>query len=237
MFIPYGESVAVDCSAIALPEAEIKWKFPLDSEYKEMPLKIESFKFSDEGLYMCHLSNGLPTDSVRRVTLRGVAQSAPKLSKTDIRYLNVTEGDSVNLICHCEMCEPLQDFMWLHEQFNGNNQTNLSPGDYNSDKLSNRVDYSLRIESASVNDSGKYTCYMKNDFGSDTYSVELNVKIAPKIRNDGTYHMCSINQQVNSVSLHASDSNQTISSRVYDCSASDMQSTDISIVVIGKPNR
>lgn len=238
IFIPYGESVAVNCSAVALPQAQLKWKLPSDVDFKvfEMPLQIESFTFSDEGLYMCELSNGITPAAMRRVTLRGVARDAPNITKTDIRYLNVTEGDSVNLMCHCEMCEPLLDYMWLHENAIGKNQTNLSTTDYNSDEFANRIDYSWKIESVSVNDSGKYICYMKNDFGSDTHSLELNVKIPPKIdgiRNDASYHMCSIDQQVNLVLFDASDSIVTYPSRVYNCSASDMHSIDTTIVLLG----
>lgn len=242
IFIPYGESVAVNCSAVALPQAQLKWKFPSDMEFKvfETPLQIESFTFYDEGLYVCELNNGIAPAAVRRVTLRGVARDAPKLAKTDIEYLNVTEGDSVNLMCHCERCEPLRNFSWLYEPSKGKNKTYLSPGDCKSDEFANRIDYSKRIESVSVNDIGIYTCFVENDFGSDTLSIELHVKIPPKInqiRNDETYHLCSVNQEVNLVSIDANASSLTLPSQVYDCRSSDMHSNSTSIVLIGKFNR
>lgn len=239
MFIPYGESVDVNCTGVASPLAQVKWKFPMDTEFNifETPLQIQSFKFSDEGLYECELSNGVEPAALRRVTLRGEAKNAPNISKPGIKYLNITEGDNLNLMCHCEMCEPLQDFMWLHEYSDGKNETNLSMSDYNSDKFSNRIDYSLKIESVSVEDSGKYTCYLKNAFGSDTYSIELNVKIPPKIdkiEDKDMYHKCSVNQQANLVLFDAKDSTRTVPSHVYDCSGTDAHVADTNIVLLGK---
>lgn len=227
MFVTYGEKLIINCTSIALPKAQIKWKLPTAMEFQtiETTLRLESFKFSDEGLYECEHSNDIEPPAIRKVRVRGEANNWPNISKPDTKYINVCEGDDVNLLCHCEMCEPLEVLMWIHENQNHQNETNNSIEDIKSDELTNQIDYPWKIENVSVNSSGTYTCYMKNAFGFDTYSIELNVKKQPKLKKnleENTYRKCTVNKVVYSVQVKTVNGNLTFPSHVYDCSPNDM---------------
>lgn len=231
MYIPYGESIVVNCTAFALPSPQIKWKVPHATMFETFvnPLQIESFQFSDEGVYECNLDNGIEPIAVRKVTLKGQANSPPNISKIAINQLNVTEGDDINLICHCEMCEPLQMLTWNQKD----NSTQM-----HSDDSINRIDFTLNIKNISIDDNGTYTCQMFNEFGNDTFSIDINVKQAPKIENipeTNSYHKCTANEFVNLVELEDDNGNNLIKPfNAYDCIASSENNTDITIVLLGK---
>lgn len=200
------------------------------------PLQIESFRFSDEGLYECNLDNGIEPIAIRKVVLRGEANSPPNISKPTIKHLNLSEGDDVNLICHCEMCDPLHMLMWSFESNHDTSQTNNSTKDIGSDTFNNIIDYPWKFKNVSMENNGTYTCTMNNAFGEDTYSIEMNVKQSLKIPKNELHHKCDVNKFVHLVDLGWINSNSTkIPSEIYDCSASDIEhNINITVVLIGK---
>lgn len=237
--VPYGESYPIECTAIALPPAQIKWKLPSATEFKivDGPLIIDAMQFSDEGLYECMLDNGIEPVAMRQVKIIGDANSSPNISKPSVKQLNVFEGDDIILYCHCEMCQPLTLLMWNHENHMHENRTNDSNVGIKMYDNANIIDYPWSFKNISVENSGIYTCIMHNDYGSDTYSIEVNVRQSPKIatlQETSSYHKCTSNQYAHSVELESENSNLTLPSNVYDCSASDAHSSDITIVLLGK---
>lgn len=205
----------------------------------EIPFRLDSFKFTDEGLYECEHSNDIEPAGIRNVIVRGEANSLPNISKPSIKNVILFEGDDINLVCHCEMCEPLEVLLWSHENQNHQNETNSVSEAITSDEYTNRIDYQWKIENITVNNSGIYTCYMKNAYGFDTYSIELNVKEQMNIEkfhhdNENTYQKCIVNKLINSVMIETKNGNSTIQSHVYDCSISDMNKIETNILLLGK---
>lgn len=234
----YGEKVLIDCTADAIPPAQTKWKLPSAKEFKLLgnPLIIEALSFSDEGLYECMLDNGIGVAN-RTFTVIGQANRPPNISKPSIKQLNVTEGDDIELVCHCEMCkdEKIQ-LGWKHKN---NIDIEYNPNDqFISSNIidSNIIDYSLNIKNATADNSGVYNCTISNSFGSDVYSIKINVNESPKVASEtGSYlHKCHSNQLVNFVVLETDSSKLTYPSNVYDCNASDVNHADISLLLLGK---
>lgn len=69
----YGNSLNVSCSGYAIPPAISKWKLPNATNFEiiAIPLQIQKFDSSDEGLYECVLDNGIEPAAVRHVEIRG----------------------------------------------------------------------------------------------------------------------------------------------------------------------
>ncbi|XP_031619928.1 hemicentin-1-like [Contarinia nasturtii] len=229
IYVTYGEPVVVNCTGLSLPQAQIKWKFPNANTFEtfdESPLQIESFEFLDEGVYECNLDNGIEPIAIRKVTLKGLANGPPNISKTNIKQLNVSEGDDINLTCHCEMCEPLQMLLW-------NRIENLTQ-EIISDDSANIIDYTWYIKNISKEESGTYECSLFNEFGNDTFSIDINVKRPPKIEDiheKNSFHKCSTNENVNLVELESENGNLTVPFNVYDCIASNVYNRNITIVL------
>lgn len=234
----YGDEVVIDCTADAIPPAQTKWKLPSAKEFLGNPLKIEALSFSDEGLYECMLDNGIGVAN-RTFKVIGQANKPPNISKPSIKQLNVAEGDDIELVCHCERCkdEKIQ-LGWKHKN---NIDIEHNPNDqFISSNITDRniIDYSLNIKNATADNSGIYNCTISNSFGSDVYSIEVNVKQSPKVEitsETGSYlHKCVSNQLVNFVELETDSSKLTYPSNVYDCNASDVNRADISLLLLGK---
>lgn len=237
--IKYGESIAINCTSDAFPPPTTKWQFPSDTNFQilESPLKIASFQFTDEGYYTCELDNGIKPPAQRKILVRGVTIAAPNITKPTVDYVNISEGDNITLICHCEMCDPLDSLLWVFENDQHELTANGSPDDVISDIEHNIIDYHWKLESVSVNNSGTYTCQLDNSYGSDEYSIQVNVRQAPdvkKLEKDNLHHKCVVNKYVNVVEVKAEHSNLTIPWKVYDCNSFDANSADLTIVILGK---
>lgn len=242
MYVQYGDSLTVDCTADALPQAQIKWKLPSATELQifESPFQIETFKFTDEGLYECMLDNGIEPAAIRKIKIRGVANGPPKISKPNIKQIKVSEGDDIDLNCHCEMCESRNVeklfLMWSHENNNHKNVNNdLSKIIINDS--ANIIDYPWSIKNVTLENSGIYTCNISNEYGSDIYSIEVVVRQYPKIdtlQKKSLYHKCTSNQYGDSIQLRSENFEETFPSNIYDCSTSDANNSDITVVLLGK---
>lgn len=243
MIVQYGDSLTIDCTARALPPAEIKWKLPSATELKmfESPLQIETFKFTDEGLYECIFDNGIEPAAIRKIKVRGLANGPPKISKSSIKQIKVSEGDDIDLNCHCEMCES-QDvdkliLMWNSENNKQEKNVNNDLSKIKIHDLVNIIDYPLSIKNVTVENSGIYTCNISNEYGYDTYSIEVDVMQYRKVdtlQEKSSYHKCTSNQYGNSVQLRSENSGETFPSNIYDCSTSDANNSDITVVLLGK---
>jgi len=93
---------------------------------------------------------------------------APKISKKDSSE-SLKEGSYFTIICAVyEGSLPLF-FQWSRND-QAISDTNIEIA--SSDKRSSR----LTIEKVTSNDSGNYTCNVKNAFGSDSHSTSLQIK-------------------------------------------------------------
>lgn len=236
----YGEPVIIDCTADAEPPAQTKWKKPSAKEFEFLgnPLVIEKLSFSDEGLYECILDNGIGVAN-RMFRVIGQANKPPNITKPSVKQLNVAEGDDIELVCHCEMCsDGTIQLGWKHKNNIGIEYNPIDQFISSNINDSNVIDYSLNIKNATADKSGIYDCTISNSFGSDVYSIEVNVKPSPNVEVDsetGSYvHKCVSNQLVNFVELETDSSKSTHPTNVYDCNASDVNRADISLLLLGK---
>lgn len=175
--IKYGDTMNTTCSAYGKPKVEITWKFQsIQNDTFETlastPFPIVNFSKHNEGLYTCVLSNGIGNAVKRLIKTRIIANSAPNIFKADAKTVYVNIGDDLLLNCRCDMCEPLIGF-WIHV----NNQNTISSkvGNLKINDWLNRVDFSLHLINISNDDSGLYTCHLKNDFGHSHYTLEVIV--------------------------------------------------------------
>lgn len=239
ILIKYGDSVAINCTADALPPAKTKWQLPSAENVQiiESPLKIPSFQFTDEGYYICELDNGIEPPAQRTILVRGETIAAPNITKPTVKYVNISEGNNITLLCHCEMCDPLDKLLWVFENDQHELTAHGSLEDVISSNEHNIIDYQWKVENVSVNNSGTYTCQLNNQYGVDEYSIQVNVRQPPiveKLEKDNLYHKCVVNKYVHFVEVKAKHPNLTIPSKVYDCNSFDGTSVDLTIVIVGK---
>lgn len=166
-----------------MPIATIRWKFRSSNSdeilsFNRIPFPIVNFSFKNEGSYICEATNGIGKAIERIIRVQGIAKNPPAIHKAEMRAIVVSVGVDLKLNCHCEMCEPLTELSWMHEKNGvfdgkfGNLTTNIG---------SNQVDFSLNLNNVTVNDTGIYTCFMKNDFGDDKFAMDVIVKQTPNI--------------------------------------------------------
>ena len=94
----------------------------------------------------------------------------PKISKgLDIKTLN--EAAYFTLSCAVEKGSPPLFFQWFK-----NGQTINKQSDDLQISLFNELQSILNIKKVTSNDSGNYTCEVKNAFGEDTFTSQLIVR-------------------------------------------------------------
>lgn len=230
--VNYGDSLSIPCTADAVPAAQTKWKLPSSDEFKifDGPLEIPSVNATNEGYYICELDNGIERPVQRKVLVRVDATEPPVIFKPNFKSINISEGDDITLVCHCEMCEPLETLMWTFEDNNHTIHESKS-NDIQSDRFSNKLDFFWKKTHVKANDSGTYTCQLINAFGTDVYSIDVNVKQPPTVQPEHSYHKCNANKDVTAFEVVANNAH-TIAPVVYDCSASN--GVNATIVILGK---
>lgn len=187
---------------------------------------IPSFNFSDIGVYLCNLYNGIEPSADRQVKLQGLPSHAPRISKPDLKSFNVFEGDDVILICHCTLCTPSAAFAYKSV---GNQDNDTIP--YKSEDNPEYFRLKINFKNISLSDSGKYRCVLRNEIGSSEKTIDLNVKSSPNIEHLKNVHQCNVNKHINSIDLKATSSNLTITSKIYDCISDDQS---ITVMLLGK---
>lgn len=228
----YGETLNITCMVDAMPPAQIHWKYLVNNvviiSYDLNPFPLKKFSFENEGSYSCEASNGIGQSVEREVKVRGIAIQAPNILRSNSDQIIVSSGDRVKLNCHCEMCEPLSELLWIHEN-NGTDESKF--GELKSNTWSNQADFSLTLDNISVNDAGSYTCHMKNDFGHDRYMLKIVVKNPPRLEKPNgnsagetnpadvvPYSTCIFKKILNESIFSSNSSHIIMPTRLYACS-------------------
>lgn len=232
--VTYESLITISCDGDALPSATATWITPDTANFQQIgnSLVFRSFDITDEGMYVCSLGNGIEPNATRYVQLIGIANtsnSAPKVFKPNAKYIDVYESDNVTLTCRCTMCPQINQAMF--HKLNGNDTK--SP-DVMPQQMPNRFGLQRKFENISANDSGSYHCVLENSNGMDEFTIELNVKRLPNVEQSKDLHQCNVNKDVIAIHLETLTTNLTIPSKAYKCISSDVQSTSITVLLLGK---
>lgn len=252
--VQYGEMLNIGCTIESEPISNIQWKFRQKNEgklviYEQNPFPLKNFSDEHEGLYICIAKNDI--DSIERlIKVKGSANRKPEIIKNHSESIVASVADDLKLKCRCKMCEPITEFMWIHENIETKQSISLI-GKHMKGNWSNEADLTLTLSNLKLNNTGIYKCIMANQFGSDIHDISVIVKqprAIPVHGVDNNENMYKNNEQIVSHctlqntfnSTIESDDNQTIiirPARAYKCSATvalgDVSVKNYSTLLIG----
>ncbi|KAK0142934.1 Basement membrane-specific heparan sulfate proteoglycan core protein [Merluccius polli] len=164
-----GSSVTLSCSSDANPAANYTW-FKVNTDHSPRDLNqgqqliFGPILSSDSGQYLCKAKNELGTtsDSISINVKYGPKNTSVILSPSG----EVVEGSSVTLSCSSD-ANPAANYTWFKVN------TDHSPRDLNQGQ---QLVFGLIMSS----DSGQYLCNAKNELGTKSDSISINVKYGPK---------------------------------------------------------
>lgn len=174
----------IGCTIESEPISNIHWKFRQKNEgnfviYDQNPFPLKNFSAEHEGLYICIAKNDI--NSIERlIKVKGSATRKPEIINNYSKSIVASVADDLKLNCHCEMCEPITEFMWIHENVETRQSISLF-GKHMKGNWSNQADLSLTLTNLTLNNTGIYKCIMANSFGQDLHEISLIVKQPPAI--------------------------------------------------------
>ncbi|KAK0151296.1 B-cell receptor CD22 [Merluccius polli] len=165
--IEEGSSVTLSCSSDANPAAKYTWfKDNTDDSSRYMnqgqQLVFGPIKSSDSGQYYCLVETELRTKSASIYI--NVKYGPKHTSVISSPSGGVKEGSSVTLSCSTD-ANPAANYTWFKD--------NTVYRDMNQRQQ-------LVFDRVNSSDSGKYLCEAKNEFGTKSASISINVKYGPK---------------------------------------------------------
>ncbi|RWR99117.1 hemicentin-1-like protein, partial [Dinothrombium tinctorium] len=152
------ERLQIECDAFGVPKPKIKW-FSKEGEIIGDKLRFDKISVSDKGSFVCVAENGFDQPLKKAINI----------------YVNKS-GSDIRLFCGVEKGSQPLYFEWKKDEIP------LTISSYpNNFKISDKTDLSsLHINNVKIENEGNYTCSVKNDVGSDSVTVLLTVKMAPK---------------------------------------------------------
>ncbi|XP_054724333.1 cell adhesion molecule DSCAM-like [Uloborus diversus] len=177
--IKLGESVKFSCSAKGFPTPRIQWLKLSDNnrvniithsriKIEHGSLHLSDIKIDDSGVYVCSANNGVGETLEKEVLLSVI--DAPEINPFHLSP-KLKIGDIASLHCSVIRGQTPLRFEWYK---NGNLIKYPSNQIQMNDKFSNLV-----IDPIKGSSAGNYTCAVKNDFGTTSYSVFLVVRAPP----------------------------------------------------------
>lgn len=121
--------------------------------------------------------------------VKGISNALPVLKKPTISEISVIAEDNIQMNCKCiESCYPLRKYYWkfrnstfneiLFEHLDKNHQINFT-----ENKDQNKLDFVLNLTNITELNEGVFTCYIENNVGSDEFSIDIQIKTAPRIND------------------------------------------------------
>ncbi|XP_012942941.1 hemicentin-1 [Aplysia californica] len=169
---------SLPCQAVGRPLPKLSWRRgdgrPLDvnGRFRQQPsgsLDIAYIQRGDEGIYTCVAQNPFGVaDSSAYVSVTGIVR--PLIAYT-YPYVKVVEGETAELECIVLLGKPKPKLSWLR---NGKIL-----------RASDRVRYlepgRVALTDVREADDGEYVCLASNIGGNETYSVNLDVLVPPRL--------------------------------------------------------
>ncbi|KAK0144998.1 B-cell receptor CD22 [Merluccius polli] len=164
-----GSSVTLSCSSDANPTANYTW-FKVNTDHSSRDLnQAQQLLFgpimsSDSGQYLCEAKNELGTKSLS-ISIN-VKYGPKNTSVISSPSGEVVEGSSVTLSCSSD-ANPAANYTWFK---------------VNTDHSSRDLNQGQQLVFGPImsSDSGKYLCEAKNELGTKSLSIYINVKYGPK---------------------------------------------------------
>ncbi|XP_037570601.1 Down syndrome cell adhesion molecule homolog [Dermacentor silvarum] len=184
-----GRNVQLQCSASGTPQPIITWMIASDSTREEFlplynshkyglfpngTLSIHQLEPEESGYYLCKASNGFGEDLSKLVFL--TVKRPPKFD-VKFRAHAVKRGEKARLQCTAMGDLPIA-MTWSK-----NNDRVPEKSKYKVSTVANQslssVSSTLVVSTETVEDSGIYSCFAKNHYGSDETSMRLLVQEVP----------------------------------------------------------
>ncbi|XP_057175996.1 neural cell adhesion molecule L1.2 isoform X1 [Triplophysa rosa] len=166
-----GETVKLECMADGIPSPAVTWSIngnPLSDidpdprrTVKHGTLTMKNVERSDTAVYQCNAANKHGTILINAYVY--VIELPPQILTEDGLMYSVAEGQKIELACET-FGSPWPSVTWEGESWGS---LIANP------RMIQISDGSLQINNASLNDSGQYTCTVKND--KITITAELDV--------------------------------------------------------------
>nr|KAF6414752.1 vascular cell adhesion molecule 1 [Molossus molossus] len=160
-----GRSVTMTCSSDGLPALRIRWSRQLKNGHLQFlsenaTLTLTSTKREDSGIYVCE---GSSQAGISRKEVELIIHVAPK----DMQLIaspseNVKEGDTVIISCTCGNLPKA----WII----------LKKKAETGDTVLKSIEGAYTIRKAQLEDAGVYECESKNELGSLSRRITLDVK-------------------------------------------------------------
>ncbi|ODN04431.1 Down syndrome cell adhesion molecule-like protein Dscam2 [Orchesella cincta] len=184
-----GQSVALHCQADGHPQPSIVWKRATGTqpgEYKDLSgattgiysngtIRFDHVKKSDEASYLCEARNDVGSGLSKVVFLK---VNAPAQFADRDQQISVRSGEKAILQCRAKGDLPI-DIQWSNKHTKIGSHSNHRYT-VRQQTLDDGVMSELLVADVDRSDSGSYSCYATNSFGTDQTSVVLSVQEPPE---------------------------------------------------------
>ncbi|CAL8103483.1 unnamed protein product [Orchesella dallaii] len=184
-----GQSVALHCQADGHPQPSIVWKRATGTqpgEYKDLSgattgiysngtIRFDHVKKSDEGSYLCEARNDVGSGLSKVVFLK---VNAPAQFADRDQQISVRSGEKAILQCRAKGDLPI-DIQWSNKHTKIGSHSNHRYT-VRQQTLDDGAMSELLVADVDRSDSGSYSCYATNSFGTDQTSVVLSVQEPPE---------------------------------------------------------
>uniref|UniRef100_A0A182MNL9 Hemicentin-1 n=1 Tax=Anopheles culicifacies TaxID=139723 RepID=A0A182MNL9_9DIPT len=187
----YGTEVTLECMMDAIPLPEYRWYYQTLDQASEPELHAANnssihFVMTPEhsGLYICEGKNVYGFGK-QTIVVEGAANAAPVINKPAETIVYVASGSSITLDCVCELCQPLNEYIWTSQQGTFESSPEKTIDNIrvvlDNDQSRNAVRYRLTIEDFRPHNVASYTCILSNQHGADAMIVQLRMMLPPEI--------------------------------------------------------
>uniref|UniRef100_A0A182VQ07 Uncharacterized protein n=1 Tax=Anopheles minimus TaxID=112268 RepID=A0A182VQ07_9DIPT len=187
----YGTEITLECMIDAIPLPEYRWYYQTldqatEPELYESNNSTINFVMSPEhtGLYVCEGRNVYGFGK-QTIVVEGAANAAPVIKKPAESTVYVAPGSSITLDCVCELCQPLNEYIWTSQQgtFESSPEETIDNIRVvlDNDQSRNAVRYRLTIDDFRPQNVASYTCILSNQHGADAMIVQLRMMVPPEV--------------------------------------------------------
>ncbi|CAG5054402.1 unnamed protein product [Parnassius apollo] len=154
VYVEVEKSARIDCDIPHKRTDILRW-YKGSKIVASGELVLTNIKISDDGLYTCRVSTFSGSTSA---TKRVIVGYKPSFITEEDEYVEFFDGREAYLSCAADG-DPMPKITWRH-----------------NDKELDKTENILYIPSMSLNDLGRYSCDVSNNFGTITRNFEISTK-------------------------------------------------------------